>query len=374
MLDKVKDKVQKEAVKAIIKAGGRGIIVQATGVGKSKVPILYVKKLKYTKIALIVPTEELRDNNWSKEFNLWKAGNIYANVTRLCYASASKIKGEEYDIVILDEAHHLTPLSYTFFLNNKVKDIIALTATLPSDEIKKNLLKSLGLNPVYTTTLDEAQELDLVAPFKIVVLYTKIDNTTRYIKAGNKAKPFLITEKAQYDYLTRVLNQIKEAGNIDMDKYKMLLLRRMRLIYNFKSKTSAAKLVLSTLDAKDRTLVFCGSIEQANILCEHKYHSKTNRKDLEAFMEGKIDRLSCVNALNEGMNISNLDKAVIVQLNSKELNLIQRIGRIIRKRAGHEALIYILCCKDTQDEVWLQESLKNFNKENIEYRELIVKI
>ena len=68
------------------------IIVQATGVGKSKVPILYVKKLKYTKIALIVPTEELRDNNWSKEFNLWKAGNIYANVTRLCYASASKIK------------------------------------------------------------------------------------------------------------------------------------------------------------------------------------------------------------------------------------------------------------------------------------------
>ena len=95
MLDKVKDKVQKEAVKAIIKAGGRGIIVQATGVGKSKVPILYVKKLKYTKIALIVPTEELRDNNWSKEFNLWKAGNIYTNVTRLCYASASKIKGED---------------------------------------------------------------------------------------------------------------------------------------------------------------------------------------------------------------------------------------------------------------------------------------
>ena len=87
-------------------------------------------------------------------------------------------------------------------------------------------------------------------------------------------------------------------------------------------------------------------------------------------MEEKISKLSCVGALNEGMNIKNVDTGIIVQVNSNDLNLVQRLGRLIRKRPGHEAILYIICCKDTQDEVWLKESLKNFQPEKITFHNI----
>lgn len=382
MIDKVKDKVQKEAMQAVIKAGGRGIVVKATGTGKSRVPILYAKKKKITKIALIVPTEELRDDGWEKEFKKWKADELYKGVHRYCYASAHKIFDEDYELVILDECHHITPLSGSFFDNNKAKDIIALTATLPTDPVKKDILMGLGLNPVYTVSIDDAQEMDLVAPFKIKVIYTQLNRVIKDIPAGNKAKPFMTTEYGQYTYISRCIAALSDKetdmfGNpvqkfltaSEKAKLQMLLLKRMRFIYNLKSKTIVARKLISSIEKTEKVLIFCGSIEQAEDLCPYHYHSKIKKSnnDLELFKNDKINRLSCVNALNEGVNISNLDVGIITQLNSKELNLVQRIGRIIRKRPGHEAVIYILCCKGTQDEVWLQKSLKNFDAKNIEY-------
>lgn len=71
--------------------------------------------------------------------------------------------------------------------------------------------------------------------------------------------------------------------------------------------------------------------------------------------------------MNEGHNIPNVDSAVIVQLNSQELNTVQRIGRCIRYRPGHEAIIYILSVVQTQDEKWVAKALDSFDKDNIEY-------
>lgn len=370
--DKIKDKVQKEAVQAIEISNGRGIVVMATGAGKSRVPILYAKKHKPKRIALIVPTEHLRDTNWKEEFESWDALDLFERVDAYCYASAHKIQDKDYDLVILDECHHITPLNYTFFERNNIKDIIALTATLPTDVEKKNLLKSLSINPVYTISIDRALELGLVAPFKIVVFYTQLDKVDKYVKAGSKAKPFYTTEFGQYEYLSRRIAELKEEAElnnlpVDREALKRLSLQRMRFIYGLKSKTEAAKIILKSINKSDRTLVFCGGIPQAEELNKETYHSKISDKYLNLFIEEKIDRLSCVNALNEGTNIPNLDKALVVQLNSKELNIVQRIGRVIRKRPGHEAMVYIIVCKGTQDEVWLNDSLKNFNQDNIQY-------
>ena len=70
-INKVKDKIQKEAVKSIVKVGGRSLITIATGGGKSRIPLLYLKEKDYQRIALIVPTEKLRDSNWYNEYQDW---------------------------------------------------------------------------------------------------------------------------------------------------------------------------------------------------------------------------------------------------------------------------------------------------------------
>lgn len=373
-VDLLKDKAQREALQAIKDNKGRGVISVATGVGKSRVPILYIKdNPQIKKIALVVPTEILRDINWKKEFSNWDEDALYDTIDRYCYASIGKIRGKSYDLVILDECHHITAENFSFFQQNLVKDIIGLTATYPKSFLKRNLLEALKLRPVYTINLDEATEKGLVAPFKIKVLLVELNNTVKNIEAGNSKNRFYQTERSAYNYIDsqirKLYSEAEEFGiSVNREKLKVLSLRRARFIYNLRTKTLAAKnLLLNVIDKSDRVLIFCGSINQAQEIHYQTFHSKTDRKYYELFKKEKINWLSCVNSLNEGDNISNLDKAVIVQVNSNDLSLIQRIGRIIRKRPGHEAEIYIICAKNTQDEVWLEKSLESFNKSIVEY-------
>lgn len=69
----------------------------------------------------------------------------------------------------------------------------------------------------------------------------------------------------------------------------------------------------------------------------------------------------------EGHNFPGIDSGIVGQLNSKEKDLIQRIGRLIRFRPGHEAQLYIVVAEGTQDEKWLEEATKNLDQSKIEH-------
>lgn len=361
--------IQKQAFNAWINSNCRGRIIAGTGSGKSKIGIMaaeYISKSnKKAKIAIIVPTEQLRDNGWKDEFVKWKLKKLYDKADKFCYASISKIEGNVYDLVILDEAHYLTVNNYKFFNQNDVKSIISLTATEPDDKDKLLLLNSLGLK-VFEYKLKDGVEDGVIAPFKIKVIEFLLDDTDKCIKAGTKAKPFLTTEKAHYDYLTKQFQRAQFFQN-KPEIAKFAALARMIFIYNLPSKTKVAKEIIDTLLVNNKSLVFCGSIKQSEELCDNVFHFKTDDSALIAFKNDKIKLLGCVNSLNEGHNIPNMDSALIVQLNSKELKSIQRIGRVVRYREGHEAIIYILSVIGTVDETWTKKALQGFDPKVIEY-------
>ena len=246
-----------------------------------------------------------------------------------------------------------------------VENVVALTATEPTDEEKKEIFERLGIPVVYKLSLDDAVKLGFVAPYNITVVYTELDDSDKYVQSGSKNKPFYQTEQEKYEYLTSVYNKSPNG------KMKMFaIFNRMNFIYKLKSKFEVGKHILNNvIPTEDRTLIFCGSIEQANDINPFKYHSKTKDVDYNDFKEGKINRLSCVKSINEGHNFIGLDSALILQINSKEKDLIQRIGRLIRFRFGHEANIYIVICKGTQDEVWLSSAIENLNPDKIKFVE-----
>lgn len=363
-----RDLMQKAAVSAIEKNKGRGLLVMATGSGKSKVAVMYAKKHIPKKIALIVPTEKLRDNNWKEEFEKWGCGDIWERVTPLCYASANKVADNIYDLVILDEAHNLTPLSNIFFINNTCKDIIGLTATYPRDTVKVGLLKVLRLYEVYTVTLDDSVEHKYVAPYKIEIVKVPL-STSKTIKVLKKDKSgfFMTSEEEKYGYLCNRVENMRLSGT--SQQYMLAALGRRHFIASAPSKTEAAKkLIKSVIGNDDRTLIFCGTIAQAKTLCKDTFHSKTNDTALNKFINKEINVLSCVSALNEGINIPAVDKAIITQVDSNDKNFIQRCGRVLRYREGHEAKIYVLCSDSTRDEEWVQKSIQSLDENNIKTR------
>lgn len=371
--NEIKSKIQKEALTEAMKVDF-SLVLAATGVGKSKIGVDYSKEIVNTKknarILIVVPTEKLRDENWKEEFEKWKAKTIWGrNIIRSCYASISKIENDEFDLVILDEVHNITENNSSFFYQNKVHKAIGLTATAPEDVEKAQILDELKFEVVYKIDLDEAVKLGLVSPYEIVIVETRLDTKDKYVKSGTKDKPFYQTEKAKYDYLDRTVRRMMFSSNPRMKSgLKFKLLERMRFIYNLKSKTKVAQYLLDNVIPEDeRTLIFSGSIDQAEELCDNTFHSKTNDKDYNAFKAEEINRMSCVNAVNEGHNLPKLDNGLVVQLNSKELNFIQRVGRIVRYRDGHKAKIYVICAIDTQDEKWVKKAIENFDQTSISY-------
>jgi superfamily II DNA or RNA helicase len=371
-VNKVREKVQDEAKQAVIKNGGTGMIAMATGSGKSRVAVelakYYLNSIDKS-LALIVPTEKLRDENWKEEYQKWGAEYLWTPTVRLCYASASKIQNKNLELAILDEGHNITELSSEFFLNNEVERAVLLTATPPEDKVKRQILSDLDLPLVYELTLDQAVRLGFVAPYKITVITVPLDATTKNIPGGTKANPFMTTEAACYAYWNkRVQGAMFDQTPQGKAKLKFAILGRMQFIYKIPSKTQVIKYLLDkVIPQDDRTIIFCGNIEQAEDVCSTYYHSKSGNQFYDAFKTEQINRLSCVKAVNEGHNFPGVDSAIIGQLNSKEKDLVQRIGRIIRYRPGHEAHIWIVISESTQDEKWLENATENLNQSKINY-------
>lgn len=364
----IKSKVQDLANKALDDNGGSGLIAIATGGGKSKIGVDRAKmiagQVDKPNIMLVVPTEKLRDEDWKSEFEKWNAKRVWNKMQRSCYVSANKVKGEHFHLVILDEGHNITPYNNEFFENNTVDNILVLTATEPVDLIKKKLLKDLGIKTVYKIPLDDAVEMKLVAPYQITIVETRLNITDKNIEAGSKEKRFMQTEQGMYEYLTK--NIARAMYSTRPNALKWARLNRMRFIYGLKSKTKVAEWILENMiPENEKTIIFSSSIAQAEQLCEFTYHSKSGDEDLDAFRADEISRLSCVKALNEGVNISGLDNALVTQLTSKELDIIQRIGRVVRYRHNHLANIYIIVAINTVDEDWATKALKSFEGTNI---------
>jgi superfamily II DNA or RNA helicase len=359
-----KQKVQQEAVNELIKHNGTGLITMATGSGKSKVAIDYISTFwkKGMNGILIVPTEKLRDREWELEFTKWNKLDIYNSLRKECYMSIAKIKDENFDFVIFDEIQFITPKNSSFFENNLMSKAICLSATPPVEKDKKEILKKYGIENIYHLSLDDAVKRKIVAPYEIIFINIPLNNVIKYVKAGSKDKPFYVTEKQNYDYLTKRIELLMNMSNPNYSAIKFTRLARSRLIYNSMGKHLMGKSILSELPEEERTLIFSGSIKLAEKISPYTFHSKSTDENFVKFTNGKINRLSTVNSLNVGVNIDNLDNAIILQVQSKERHLIQRIGRIVRYRDGHKAKIYIGYIRGTVDEDWVKSAMKNLDK------------
>jgi len=343
-----------------------------------------------------VPTEQLRDVDWPAEVKKWYGDEgeqmWTACVQAVCYISLHKVRGGYYDLVIIDEAHHLTMLSSQFFRANVVLRVLGLTATFPDpkqEPEKYTLLREIA-PVVFTYPLDQGVDEGVIADFEINVILSVLDDKKKIIPAGNKKKPFLQTEKAAYEYQSKRITAMRiELGNgLSKDpakaeeRVRFMELARYRFMCNLPSKMRIAQAVIAKeyvgplLAAVEhvqphhmqRTLVFAGSIEQCGILCgEQVYHSKSGKDALNKFLSKELSLLGCVKALDEGVNIPDLDQAIIVQVDSNPRSLVQRVGRVVRYREGHKARVFILCVQNTVDESWLKTALAGFDVKRIKY-------
>lgn len=317
--EQIKSWVQQQAFEAWKAAGMRGTIEAATGVGKSVIGLLAAHaEYQVDPDALIylgVPTETLRDDDWPAEMRKFGFDYMIPKIKRVCYKSlGDTVPERDVALFIGDEIHRFTVINTSFFSDErwKVFRIIGLTATLPtehggdSDADKRVLIDGLAPS-CFQVSLEEAIALKLVSEFEVTVMLFDLDKTDAYIGAGTVKKPFKQTEDARYKYLTKQLGRAMYSGSEGF-KFKCIQ-ERTDFLYNLRSKEYLAREVMEYILPGNRTLIFCGSIDQSRKLCgENVYNSQTDDYQLALFCDEKIDYLGVVQALNEplfSINLSN---------------------------------------------------------------------
>jgi superfamily II DNA or RNA helicase len=82
----------------------------------------------------------------------------------------------------------------------------------------------------------------------------------------------------------------------------------------------------------------------------HETGVKERRQWLEAFNKGEVLALVTSKVLNEGVNIPDASVAVVLSGSGSTREHVQRLGRILRKFPGKEAILYEVVTQDTTEE------------------------
>ena len=103
-----RDEINKKSIK--LATNNKIVALEfATGVGKSKIALDIISTLFTTNVPsiLLVVAELAHFDNWKNEANKWGYDKLWDTITCVTYASLKKHKELKYDIIILDEAHHI---------------------------------------------------------------------------------------------------------------------------------------------------------------------------------------------------------------------------------------------------------------------------
>lgn len=349
----MRNKIQKQALDKIKLFNYEGIIDVAPRVGKSKIAIDAMKTLK-KKVLITAPFNSILDS-WQAEFQKWGVNNPPDVINQ---RSLEKTNLENYDLIISDEIHTLSDRQLETLAGNKV---LGFSGSIGS-RTKLKLSNNLGIKPIYTYSIDQAIEDGIISDYNINIITCKLDNSIRYIPAGNKTKQFKVTEYNNYAYLTAQFDRFRQAGK-ENAKFSFAS-KRANLIYKSNTKIQACKTLLKTLS---RALIFTARTEVADLLGDKAYHSKVKENNLEDFINGDIDKLAVCEMSSMGITIPNLKVGVFHQMRSSEESAIQKVLRMCNWEDGETAQIYIFMYENTQDEYWVYKAIEPFSKDKTNF-------
>lgn len=350
-----------------------------TGYGKTRLSLLWAAQQNPKNILVVIPRVVLV-NNWKDE--IAKANINGYDITFTTYNSLKKFKDGNFDVIIIDEAHHITDKTIDALKSIQFNKAILLSATINH---QKREIINLFFKDISTVKIDmsDAIESGVLPDPRIILIPIALDNTQNtevFIKKGNNnvidvtyAERWRKTtstlrvhcnQRQMYFEMSSVINWLKERSRNPRIEQTWLRKCKDRLVWLASKKEIFTKNILRSL-SNYRTITFCSNIEQTNILGKNAIHSKnkTNQDTLSKFNSKKIKHITACDMLNEGVNLTDCRIGIFNYLNSSSRIQIQKLGRILRHPSP---IIIIPYFTNTREEEIVKEMVKDYNKDLIE--------
>lgn len=355
-----KDSIQEQALKEIEKHERCGVGI-SMGVGKTRIAIKHLIKNfhPFVKVLVVIPKLSIKDS-WDDELKKMNLEKLSSHIVFTTYLSINKQDPTDYDIVYLDECHSLLD-THEMFLKKFKGKIVGLTGTPPiRKESEKYRMVYKYCPMVFNFSVDQATDQKILNNYKIFIHKIELSKLQTLKKKKKNGGVWYTSERNDYEYLTR---QLAEATTPKQMQFFSIL--RMRAMMDYNTKEMYVKSILKQVN--DKCIIFANTQEQADRICKYSFHSNNIKSDenLQLFKDSRIQKLSCVMQLNEGVTIPNLKVGIIMHSYGNERKSNQRIGRLLRLNPTETAYIHILCYKDTIDEKWINNALEGLDQSKI---------
>ncbi len=360
---------QAEALMGWIQGGRRGVVVLPTGSGKTYVAEMAIREISRSTL-VVAPTIDLM-NQWHDRLEtafdakVGSLGGGYHDVTDLtvttydsAYRHLEKL-GNRFGLVVYDEVHHLPGPSYAMAAESCIAPFrLGLTATPERGDGREDVIEQLVGPTVYRRDVDEMAG-DVLAPYETVRLHVPLteEEQERY-------------EAARNEYLTFVRIRGIRMGGQGWQRFireSSRSLEGRRAFRAYREQRAIAlgcegkRRLLSGLlrqHRHDRAIVFTHDNATAYAISKqhlvpaitHQTDAKERRWILKAFNEGDVRVVVTSRVLNEGVDVPNANVAVVMSGSSSVREHVQRLGRILRKAEGKEAVLYEVIAAGTNEE------------------------
>ena len=343
-----------------------GTVVLPTGSGKTSIALDAMIRLQL-RTAIIVPTEALL-NQWVKNL---KDINVYAGVfygkekrhgaaTVFIINSATNHREmmNTYKMQIYDEVHHIGSTDFSRLIPyvQAAPYALGLTSHLARMDGRENLIKKV-MPIIFTMRIANAMKSNYISNIKIVTVKAEMTQKERETYC-------IYSEKIRMAYFKlgttnpAVLSKMKN-NPIALMCLSAMVRRKMLLSQVIDKQHKVMQ--LANMYPQERVLVFSESILGIDMIYKHFqkynkptgiYHSQVDddkkHQMLQQWKDHKIQVLPNVKSLDEGIDVPKCRVAIIVATGTSHRQLIQRIGRITRKRLdGSSGLLFIVYCADT---------------------------
>ena len=345
-------------LRKIIEAGEeRALLISATGTGKTYASAFAMRELGFKRVLFLVHRgqlarqtkksyEKVLDKSVSMGFlgagyREYDADYVFATVQTLNREEhLLKYNPEEFECIILDEAHHSSANSYQKVMNYfKPKLWLGMTATPDKrdDDIEgRNIYEIFNHQIAYEIRLQQAMEENFLCPFH----YFGISDVSLVDEKQIKAKK--ITER-DFNLLTgdeRVRHIIKQANYYGYSGERVKgLIFCSRIDESVELSNKFNQMINPETGKLYRTISLNGDASE-----EERQNAferlAMNEEEANEQMQ-PLDYIFSVEILNEGVDIVEVNQVVMLRPTESPIVFIQQLGRGLRKADGKEYVVVL---------------------------------
>lgn len=336
----IPNEMQAEALKSLkhlrdVEHAKRGLVVAATGTGKTFMAAFDVQQFKPKRLLFVVHREQILRKAMSSfqeilggpsaDYGILSGSQddrnaryLFATVNMVSKKSiCEQLGADRFDYIIIDEAHRVgqnlpgeKESMYQKLMNfYKPQFMLGMTAT-PERTDGTNVYEYFDYHLAYEISLLDSLDHDLLVPFHYI-------GVTDYEKDGE-----VIDDKTSLKYLVSdervdyIIDKTKYYGPRGDNVHGLIFVSRIAEGQELEVKLNQRGIKTSFVSGSDTV--------------------KTREKAVHQLMDGELQYIITVDIFNEGVDIPILNQIIMMRPTKSSIIFLQQLGRGLRKYAKKE--------------------------------------